>query len=120
MKRVLLDTTVLVVNWRNPQIQPSQSDEVTNCINSITYIEFLQGANKRQTADAKAFLNTFEHIRLDASISDKAIELIERHSHLDGLRLADALIAATCLVLDLELVTFNRRHFQKIAGLKLI
>ncbi|MBK8466941.1 MAG: PIN domain-containing protein [Chloracidobacterium sp.] len=120
MKRILLDTTVLVVNWRHPGVQASQPAETTNCINSITYIEFLQGANKRQIADAKAFLNTFEHIRLDAKISDKAIELIEIHSDRDGLRLADALIAATCLSLDLELVTYNRRHFKKIANLKLI
>ena len=120
MTRILLDTNVLVVTWRNPKIELSETHQVSKCINSVTYIEFLQGVNKRQSAKAKSFLNTFEHIRLDGNICDKAIELIETHSHLDGLRLADALIAATCLVLDLELITFNRRHFQKIANLKLI
>lgn len=74
----------------------------------------------RQRAKAKIYLANFEHIRLDTTICDKAIDLIEKYSHSEGLRLADALIAATCLVLDLDLLTFNRRHFQKIAGLKLI
>lgn len=120
MNRILLDTNVLVVTWRNPGIRPSQQDKVVECINSVTYIEFLQGANKRQSSKAKSFINNYEHIRLDSSICDKAIDLIGTYSHSQGLRLADALIAATCLVLDLELLTFNRRHFQKITNLKLI
>lgn len=106
--------------WRNPDIRPSEPSDVSKCINSVTYIEFLQGANKRQRPKAKSFLEDYEHIRLDGAICDKAIDLIEKHSHSDGLRLADALIAATCLVLDLELLTFNRRHFQSMADLKLI
>ncbi len=120
MKCILLDTNVLVVTWRNPEIQFYAPNNVSKSINSVTYIEFLQGVNKRQSTKAKTFLNTFEHIRLDGNICDKAIELIEKHSHVDGLRLADALIAATCLILDLDLLTFNRRHFQRIANLKLI
>ena len=120
MSRILVDTTMLVVTWRNPHIQPSNEDKAVKCINSVTYIEFLQGANKRQIEKAKSYLKTFEHIRLDSKICDEAIDLIEKYSHSGGLRLADALIAATCLTLDLELLTFNRRHFQNIADLKLI
>ncbi len=120
MKRVLIDTNVLVVGWRNPDVLLSEPNNVSKCINSVTYIEFLQGANNRQRAKTKIFLESYEHIRLDAIICDKAIDLINMYSHSEGLRLADALIAATCLVLDLDLLTFNRRHFQKIADLKLI
>lgn len=120
MSRILIDTNVLVVSWRNPEVRPAEPNNVSKCVNSVTYIEFLQGANKRQRERAKIFLESFEHIRLDATICDKAIDLIEKYSHSEGLRLADALIAATCLVLDLELLTFNRRHFHKIENLKLI
>lgn len=120
MNRILLDTNVLVVSWRNSDVRLPQPNNVSKCINSVTYIEFLQGANKRQRPKAKRFLGDYEHVRLDANICDMAIDLIEKYSHSDGLRLADALIAATCLVLDMDLLTFNRRHFRKIADLKLI
>ncbi len=120
MNRILLDTNVRVVAWRNPDIQLPEPKNVYKCIDSVTYIEFFQGANTRQSAKAKSFLEDYEHIRLDGFICDKAIDLIEKYSHSEGLRLADALIAATCLTLDLDLLTFNRRHFQKIADLKLI
>jgi len=120
MSRILLDTSVHIVTWRNPDSQPAALSDSSIFINTITYIEFLQGANKRQKPTAKKFLQSYFHLRLDSDICDTAIALIDKHSHTDGLRLADALIAATCLVHDLDLLTLNRRHFQKIANLKMI
>jgi len=89
-------------------------------ISSVTYIEFLQGANLRQKKKANDFLGAFDHLRIDPSVCDIAIDLIDKHSQYDGLRLADALIAATCLENDLDLLTLNRRHFEKISALRLI
>lgn len=120
MKRILVDTNVLVEMWRNPRSGPPVLQQSSKSINTITYIEFVQGTRLRDKQKAKEFLQIYDHLRLDAATCDTAIQLIEKHSETDGLRLADALIAATCLVHDLELVTLNRRHFQKIANLKLI
>ena len=120
MNRILVDTSVLIQIWRNPKSRPDVLDNSLISISSITYIEFLQGANLKQKRKAKNFLRDFEHIRLDHAICDTAIDLIDRHSQYDGLRLADALIAATSIVNDLDLLTLNRRHFAKIKALKLI
>ncbi len=120
MKRVLVDTTILVDIWRNGASQWPELGPTSNHINTVSYIEFLQGANRRDKKKTIEFLDQYDHIRLDRATCDTAIDLIEKHSETDGLRLADALIAATCLVHDLDLLTLNRRHFQKIVNLKLI
>lgn len=120
MKRILVDTNVLVQIWRNPGSGPPVSHQSLKSINTITYIEFIQGTRLRDKQKAKEFLQIYDHLRLDSATCDTAVDLIEKHSETDGLRLADALIAATCLVHDLDLLTLNRRHFQKISHLKLI
>lgn len=120
MTGALLDTDVLIQAWRKHASIPSILDERITVISTISYIEFLQGVNHRQKSDAREMLSKYEHVRLNSSICEKAVELIDIHSHTDGLRLADSLIAATAIVLNLELLSLNRRHFQNIADLKLI
>lgn len=46
-----------------------------------------------------------------------ALSLIEAHAVGKGLRVADALIAATAREAALPLATVNARHFRVIAGL---
>lgn len=53
----------------------------------------------------------------DKSISQKAGILIRRYS---GLYVADALVAATAIGKKIPLCTFNKKHFEKISGLKLL
>ena len=120
MNQILVDTSVLIQIWRNPESQPKILDEATVSVNTVSYIEFLQGANRRQKKDAIKLLSRFTHIRLDMQTCDLAIDLIDKHSETDGLRLADALIAATCLVHHLRLLTLNLRHFENIKDLKLV
>lgn len=80
----------------------------------------MQGANARLLAKAEKFLSDFQHVRIDPFVCDTAIELIRKHSHKNGLRLADALIAATCIENDMPLLTTNRRHFESISDLELL
>lgn len=58
-------------------------------------------------------------IPLTATVSEKAMLLIDRHALSSGLRLADALIGATALEQDLALFTANVKHFEPIQDLKL-
>lgn len=120
MNGILVDTNVLIEVWRNPGSGPAVLNSSSKWVNTITYFEFLQGTSLRHKQKATDFLQNYGHLRLDAATCDTAVELIEKHSETNGLRLADALIAATSLAHDLDLLTLNRRHFQKIANLKLI
>jgi predicted nucleic acid-binding protein len=48
-----------------------------------------------------------------------AIELIKTYRLSHGLAIPDALIAATAIITELELFTYNQRDFRFISGLKL-
>ncbi len=90
-------------------------------ISVVTYIELAQGCrDKSELARLKKGLaarNT-EIVPLDAGISQRAAGLIDALALSHGLRLADALIAATAVDLNSALLTGNAKHFSAINGLR--
>lgn len=89
----------------------------------VSLMESLQGSRDRKEQQRiREGLDEagFTVIPLREMTSHRALSLIEEHSPKDGLRLADALIAATALEATLPLVTGNSRHFRSIAGLAVI
>lgn len=54
---------------------------------------------------------------LIASIADAALDLMHQHTLKDGLRISDAMIAATALHHGLTALTGNYKHFAPISGL---
>jgi len=91
------------------------------CINTVVYIELIQGSIKRQHRESvKKFLSNVISFPLTPAISERAIKLIDRYSSSEGLFLADALIAATALDHGLKLVTFNTKDFKFIKDLAVI
>ena len=86
----------------------------------ITYIELVQGCRSGQEL---ALLRTDLSRRgavilpITQTISERSVALIEAHALADGLRLADALIAATALELGEAICTANAKHFKPVAGL---
>ncbi len=120
MNRVLVDSSIIIDIWRRGKSAWPELQSSVACLSTVSYIEVLQGAHRRQKDETIEWLNQYHHLRLDEPICDLAVELIKIHSETDGLRLADSLIAATSLIHNLDLLTLNRRHFQKIADLKLI
>ena len=90
-------------------------------VSSLCIMELVQGCRDRQELRAvKEFIreNMAGVIHPDEQISEKAIALLEGHASTDGLRTIDALVAATALREDEELVTANHKHFKKIPGLE--
>ncbi len=92
-------------------------------LSAVAYMELLQGAADRRemnTIRRDIRRNFSEILAIDEPISHQAIRLMERHAIPHGLRVADALIAATALVRGLLLATANERHYRPIKGLKLM
>jgi predicted nucleic acid-binding protein len=56
-------------------------------------------------------------VALSESIGERAMDLIDQYTLANGLRLGDALIAATALEHGLILLTANVKHFTPITGL---
>ena len=66
------------------------------------------------------FLERFEIIKLSEAISDKAIDLLCNYRLSHGLLIADALIAATAIVIDTPVLSKNQRDYRFIQGLNLL
>lgn len=89
-------------------------------VSDISRLELLIGArNKEELGAIDLVLGRFVHLALSEDISARAVGLIRQYRLSHGLLLADALIAATVLSLDIPLATKNYRDFQFIAGLRL-
>ena len=89
---------------------------------AVTYIELAQGSrDKAELARLKNALtgSGAQILALTESIGERAMRLIDQYALAHGLRLGDALIAATAIEGGLTLLTANVKHFSPIAGLAL-
>jgi len=90
-------------------------------ISSVTQMELLIGCrNKTELKHLDKFLEDFEIISFNYEITQKAIELLKEYKLSHGLLIADSIIAATSLVLDVPLLTKNQKDYKFISGLKLL
>jgi len=119
---MIFDTDVLIWFLRGDseaaRLIGSQSDRA---ISAVSAMELLQGARSRDEIKViHQFIqrNGMRLIPVNESISHVALSLIEAYALSAGLRVADALIAATAREVALPLATANARHFKAIAGLE--
>jgi predicted nucleic acid-binding protein len=90
-------------------------------ISLITQMELIIGCrNKHELAMLDKFLNRFQVIKLNDSISTIAIDLLKQYRLSHGLLMPDALIASTALSLNVNLATKNQRDYRFIENLKLL
>src|SRR5262249_290546 len=86
-------------------------------------MELLQGCrNQEEAREVKVFVaeNISFVIHPDEPISRRAISLLEQHTFSHGLRVVDAIIAASALETASSLATANVKHYRVIAPLNLI
>lgn len=86
-----------------------------------TFMELLQGArNKTEQKNIREFIKEFNInvLPLTENIGHRAAIYIEEFALSVGMRAGDAIIAATAMENDLELVTSNRKHYAAITHLK--
>ena len=123
---MIIDTDILVWYFRGDDTArrflarlPVPEREVS----ALTVMELVQGCrDAREAREVSAFVseNLAAVIRPDETISRRAIRLLEIHAFRSGLRVVDALIAATALEARGALATANVRHYRAIAGLSLV
>lgn len=118
---ILIDSDVLIWDTRgHPQAKARLAAIDPWRISTITYMELAQGC--RDSAELQRLKRGLDRHRTEilpitAAISRRAMVLIDTHARSAGLRLADALIAATALEHQLTLLTGNTRHFNPIDSL---
>ncbi len=109
--RTLLDTDVLIDHLHGHR--HLELDQLT--VSVITQAELFAG-NQSEEPAIEALLTSLRAIEVDATIA-RVAGRIRRSSQLG---IADALIAATALEHQLPLMTRNRRHFERVPGLRLV
>jgi predicted nucleic acid-binding protein len=119
----LVDSDVLIEFLRNSTRATHRLDQLSElCFSAVTWMELLQGCrDKRELAALEKDMRQWkaQRLSLTPSITDRAIDLIGRYAASSGLRIADALIAATAIEHERTLLTGNVRHFRSIEGLRI-
>lgn len=111
MPDVLVDTDLFVDHLRGAaQLKPAEHR--LHC-SVITRAELFAGS--AATGRISELLAPFRELPVDRAVAERAGR-IKRES---GLRMPDALIAATALQHGLSLATRNRRQFEPVHGLRL-
>jgi hypothetical protein len=110
--RILVDSDVLVDHLRGHRRFAAGSDQVH--VSVITRAELFSGRSAEERR-IRRLLEPMTTLPVETAIAERAGRL--RRS--GGVRLPDALIAATALQHRLTLVTRNAHDFEGIRGLKL-
>lgn len=120
---VIFDTDILIWIQRGNEKAASLIDKMKDRMISIqTYMELLQCAkNKKQQQLTREYLRDFNFkiIPLTENIGHRASIYIEEYSLGDGLRVGDAIIAASAIESGLTLTTSNHKHYKIIPNLDL-
>ena len=89
-------------------------------ISAVTKMELMIGATgKNDMTRITGKLTRFNIALINNDITLRSFDLLQTYRLSQGLSLPDSLIAATALITDLELFTFNVKDFRYIAKLKL-
>ena len=118
---MIVDTDVLVWYLRgNPRAAESLEAAGRFSISAVTYMELVQGMrNKEELRHLRMTLGAWstEVLQIDEVVSTRAMLYVEQYSLSHGMRLADALIAATAVAHGSALLTGNSRHYRAIPDL---
>jgi predicted nucleic acid-binding protein len=89
-------------------------------ISALSVAEVEQGVRPGEEERTRLLLRALPVVAVDRDVAEKAGELVRQlRGRRETLGLADAVIAATCLLHGLSLVTLNVRHFSQVADLAL-
>ncbi len=123
-KMILIDTNVVIEFFKGNAATQKKLTEIgfdNLAISSVTEMELYFGAlNKKELSFIKKHLRSIFTIHIDTEISIKAVTLIEKYSKSHNLQIPDAIIAATAIISNIHIFTYNLKDFKYIDGLSLI
>ncbi len=116
MSRFLLDSDVLIWHLRGREevtemLRELQKFEVPAC-SALSVLEVLLGVKIGEEEKTDRFLRSLRIFDVDREIASKAAQLIREHKGKGmTMDLPDAVIASTCILHNLILVTYNTKHY---------
>jgi len=120
---MMYDTDILIwVQRGNAKAARMVERDSEKSLSIQSYMELLQGArDKDEQGVIRDFVYGFDFavLPLSENTGHRALVYIEEYALASGMRSADALIAATAVERNLELVTSNTKHFRAVKELRL-
>ena len=118
---MIFDSDVLISASRGNEIAASTIDAAADrSLSIVSLMELLQGARSRlDSRQIQQYLRNlhFRILPLSEPIGASAASIIEEYALSHGIRVTDALIAATALDSGETLCTGNTKHFRAIPDL---
>lgn len=115
-RAMLVDTDVLVWFFRGAEsARLAVAGHADVGLSAVSYMELLQGVrDKNELLGLRRAIgdNGWRVIPVCEGVSHRAVLYVERHALAHGMRLADALIAATAVEAGEALMTANVRHYR--------
>jgi predicted nucleic acid-binding protein len=123
-ERLLIDTSVLIDHLRKLHKDKTVFYQLTfHCdyiISSITEFEFSVGSTTRNRQFTEELLVKLPVLPFDSACAKVATEIyFDLKAKNQLIALPDIFIAATAIAHDLQLLTLNRKHFERVENLKL-
>jgi predicted nucleic acid-binding protein len=123
-ERLLIDTSVLIDHLRKSQKDQTTFYQLTfhydYNISAITAFEFSVGTTPRNRQFIEALTANIPILPFDSTCVQNAVEIYHNLKIRNQLiSLPDIFIAATALTHNLQLLTLNQKHFERIENLKL-
>lgn len=122
-RKILIDTNIAIgyIGNRLSTKSMNKLDTIFDAeyhISAINKIELLGYPNLDKNEEEKFNLLINHSIlhQIDNKIIEETILIRKVHK----IKLPDAIIAATCIVNGLEIITYNAKDFENIVGLKVI
>lgn len=113
MKKVLLDTNIIILHLADQITLPESSYEFA--VSTLTVFELLRfpGVSRYENDNIRTFLNICDQLTVTSTIAERAA-FIGRTRRSNSI---DLLIAATALEHHLPLITKNVKDFKRVPGL---
>lgn len=120
---MLFDTDVLIWLFRGRTSARQFLEGASRVeLSVVTYMELAQGVRNKgelRLLRRTVGMNGWGILPVSEAIGQRATTYIEDHAFARGMRLADALIAATAVERGRTLATANRRHYEFVPGITL-
>lgn len=120
MEVIFVDTNILIEYLKGDRKLLNQIRFNNICISDVVLMELYQGArNKNDLNYIKKSLENISVVATDNDIISLAKNILEAYNLSHNSKIYDCIIAATVLIYDLPLLTYNKKDFQYIPDLKL-
>jgi predicted nucleic acid-binding protein len=112
----IIDTDVAIDHFHGHQAAQDYFTDVlvageVLAISVVTLAELMAGMRPGEEVRTEKMLSLFSLLEVDEAIGRKAGEYLRQYGRSQRLELGDALIAASALVSEAELVTRNTKHY---------